>query len=252
MWEDVILFAAVGFAAQVIDGALGMAYGVTASTVLQSLGVTPSVASASVHAAEVFTTGASGAAHWRIGNVDRTLLRRLALAGVVGGAAGAFLLTTLPGSVIRPFVSAYLLVMGVLIIWRAVHRQPGDGASSPGTTPRHVAPLGLVGGFFDAIGGGGWGAMVTSTLIGRGVTPRLAIGSANLAEFFVTGVVTTTFLATIGVELWPVIAGLVIGGVLAAPFAALVTRSMPDRPLMLLVGAVIVLLSLRGLVQAFR
>jgi hypothetical protein len=253
MWEEVILFAAVGFAAQVIDGALGMAYGVTASTVLLSLGVAPSVASASVHAAEVFTTGASGAAHWRLGNVDRTLLRRLAVAGVCGGATGAFLLTTLPGSIIRPFVSAYLLVMGVLILWRAVRRQADDdAAAAPGAPPRHVAPLGLVGGFLDAIGGGGWGAMVTSTLIGRGVTPRLAIGSANLAEFFVTSVVTATFLATIGLELWPVIAGLVIGGVLAAPFAALITRRVPDRPLMLLVGAVIVLLSLRGLVQAFR
>lgn len=183
MWEDVILFAAVGFAAQVIDGALGMAYGVTASTVLQSLGVAPSVASASVHAAEVFTTGASGAAHWRLGNVDRVLLRRLATSGVAGGAIGAFLLTTLPGSIIRPFVSAYLLIMGLLILWRAVRQRAEDaGAQAFESTPGRVAPLGLAGGFLDAIGGGGWGALVTSTLIGRGVTPRLAIGSANLAS----------------------------------------------------------------------
>src|SRR3712207_5905303 len=145
MWEDMVLFAAVGFAAQVIDGALGMAYGVTASTVLQSLGVAPSVASASVHAAEVFTTGASGAAHWRLGNVDRALLRRLAIAGVVGGAVGVLLLTALPGSVIRPFVSAYLLVMGLLILWRAVRQQAEDaGAHASASTPGRVAPLGLV------------------------------------------------------------------------------------------------------------
>jgi hypothetical protein len=253
VWEDVALFAAVGFAAQLIDGALGMAYGVTATTVLLSLGAAPSVASASVHAAEVFTTGASGAAHWRLGNVDRALLRRLVLPGVAGGASGAYLLTALPGSAIRPFVSAYLLAMGALIVWRAVRPRAGGGpgAASPPSPPRHVAPLGFVGGLLDAIGGGGWGAMVTSTLIGRGVAPRFAIGSANLAEFFVTAVITATFVATVGLELWPVIAGLVIGGVLAAPFAALVTRRVPDRPLMVLVGAVIALLSLRGLLHAF-
>ena len=243
MWDDVVLFAAVGFAAQIIDGALGMAYGVTATTVLLSLGVLPPVASASVHAAEVFTTGASGAAHWRLGNVDLVLLRRLAMAGVCGGILGAYLLTLLPAAVIRPLVSGYLLIMGSLILCWAI-RGPLEGQSSASLGPplRYVGPLGLGGGFMDAIGGGGWGAMVTSTLIGRGVTPRLAIGSANLAEFFVT----------IGLDLWPTIAGLVLGGVLAAPFAALVTRKVPDRPLMLLVGAVIILLSLRSLLQALR
>ena len=247
MWEDVLLFAAVGFAAQVIDGALGMAYGVTATTVRLSLGVAPPIASASVHAAEVFTTGASGLAHWWAGNVDKALLRRLAIPGMIGGAAGAYLLTTLPGSVIRPIVSAYLLVMGGLILWRALRPRP---AQSP--TPRHLTPLGLVGGFLDAIGGGGWGAMVTSTLIGQGAVPRLVIGSVNLAEFFVTMVVTATFVMTNGLELWPIITGLVLGGVIAAPFAALMTRHVPDRPLMVMVGAVIVLLSVRGLIQAVR
>lgn len=253
MWEDILLFAAVGFAAQAIDGALGMAYGVSATTVLLSLGVAPPVASASVHAAELFTTAASGAAHWRLGNVDRALLRRLAVPGMLGGAAGAYLLTTLPGSIVRPAVSAYLLVMGGLILWRALRHGVGGGGAGPsGASLSHVAPLGFVGGLLDAIGGGGWGATVTSTLIGRGIPPRLAIGSANLAEFFVAGVVTATFVVTIGLELWPTIIGLVAGGVLAAPFAAMITRSVPDRPLMVLVGAVIVLLSLRGLLLALR
>jgi uncharacterized membrane protein YfcA len=132
-----------------------------------------------------------------------------------------------------------------LILWRAVWPRP---AQSP--APRHLTPLGLFGGFLDAIGGGGWGAMVTSTLIGQGAVPRFVIGSVNLAEFFVTVVVTATFVITIGLELWPIITGLVLGGVVAAPFAALLTRHVPARPLMVMVGAVIVLLSVRGLIQA--
>ena len=224
-----------------------MAYGVSATTVLLGLGVAPSVASASVHAAEVFTTGASGAAHWWAGNVDKRLLLRLAIPGMIGGAIGAYLLTTLPGSIIRPVVSAYLLLMGTLILWRALRPRVAESS-----TPRHLTALGLAGGFLDAIGGGGWGAMVTSTLIGQGAAPRLVIGSVNLAEFFVTAVVTATFVMTIGLELWPMITGLVLGGVLAAPFAALLTRHVPDRALMLAVGVVIILLSVRGLIQALR
>jgi uncharacterized protein len=239
MTNDLLLFIAVGFAAQMIDGAIGMAYGITATTMLMSFGVPPATASASVHAAEVFTTAASGAAHWRMGNVDRKLVARLAIPGMVGGGIGAYLLATIPGDKIRPFVSAYLLLMGIVIVWRAIW---ADRTS--GTCPKHVAPLGFFGGFLDAIGGGGWGAMVTSTLIGRGVTPRFAIGSANLAEFFVTVVVT------IGITLWPVILGLVIGGVVAAPFAAYATKHLPDKPIMILVGVVVIILSLRVIIQA--
>jgi uncharacterized membrane protein YfcA len=244
MWDDVILFTAVGFAAQLIDGALGMAYGLSATTVLLSLGTAPAMASASVHAAEVFTTAASGAAHWRMGNVDTKLVVRLAIPGMIGGAAGAYLLASLPGDAIRPYVSLYLFGMGVLIVSRAVRQRVRAEA------PRQVVPLGLFGGFIDAIGGGGWGPIVASTLVGRGAVPRMAIGSVNLAEFFVTLTVSVTFLATVGLELVPIIAGLVLGGVVAAPFAALATRHIPDRPLMLLVGVVIVLLSLRELVRA--
>ena len=243
MWEDIILFTAVGFAAQLIDGALGMAYGLSATTVLLSLGATPAMASASVHTAEVFTTAASGMAHWRLGNVDRKLVVRLAIPGMIGGAIGAYLLANLPGEAMRPAVAVYLLGMGILIVWRAVRRPFRSEA------PRHVIPLGLFGGFVDAVGGGGWGPLVATTLVGRGAVPRMAIGSVNLAEFFVTVTVSGTFLATVGLDLIPIIAGLVLGGVVAAPFAALATRHIPDRPLMLLVGAVIVLLSLRELVR---
>ena len=244
MLNDMLLFIAIGFAAQMVDGAIGMAYGITASTVLISFGVPPATASASIHAAEVFTTAASGTAHWRMGNVDRNLVMRLAVPGMLGGAAGAFVLAEVAGDQIRPIVSAYLLIMGAVIVWRAIWRDRSNRKA-----PKHVGFLGLVGGFLDAIGGGGWGAMVTTTLIGRGATARFAIGSANAAEFFVSAIVTATFIATIGLSLWPVIAGLVIGGVLAAPFAAYTTKHLPDQPVMILVGVVVVLLSLRTLLM---
>jgi len=246
MLADVALFALVGFAAQIVDGAVGMAYGVIASSVLMTLYVTPAMASASVHAAEVFTTGASGLAHWRAGNVRPAMVARLAIPGVIGGVIGAYVLTDLPLGVVRPLVSAYLIAMGVLILWRAfqVH-----AAQAPMTGPRLFA-LGLGGGFLDAIGGGGWGPMVASTLIGRGDAPRESIGSTNAAEFFVTTAVTLTFLFSVGLELWPIIAGLVIGGIVAAPLAAYVVRAVPVRALLCIVAAVVILLGARGLLRS--
>ena len=246
MLEDIVLFALVGFLAQIIDGAIGMAYGLTATSVLLSMAVPPATASASVHAAEMFTTGASGYAHWRAGNVIPRLVWRLALPGVVGGVLGAYVLTDLPVAWVKPVVSIYLLAMGVLILLRAL-RQPKREPAHP---PR-VTLLGFGGGFLDAVGGGGWGPLVTSTLIGRGDVPRTAIGSTNAAEFFVTTAITAAFITTIGLDLWPVILGLVLGGVLAAPLAALVTKRVPARPLMMVVGVVISLLALRGLIAAF-
>ena len=243
--DELLLFAAVGFAAQLVDGALGMAYGITATTVLLSMGVMPAVASASVHAAEVFTTGTSGLAHWRFGNIDRDLLWQLALPGMIGGATGALLLATLPGEKIRPLVSLYLLAMGVVILRRALRT---SAQIDQNRMPRPL--LGMVGGFLDASGGGGWGPMVASTLLSDGATPRYAIGSVNIAEFFVTLTISTTFFLTVGLSLWPIIAGLIIGGVIAAPFAALATKHIPDKVLMLLVGCVVVLLSLRTILMA--
>jgi uncharacterized protein len=248
MAEDVILFAVVGFAAQMIDGAIGMAYGLSATSVLLTLGVAPATASASVHAAEVFTTGASGLAHWRLGNVRRDLVLRLAVPGVLGGILGAYVLVEAPTAAVRVFVSAYLLALGGVILRKALRPRP-PAAALP---TAQVGALGFCGGVLDAIGGGGWGAIVTSTLIGRGDVPREAIGSASLAEFFVTAAVSATFVATVGLSLWPIIAGLVLGGVLAAPFAALVARRLPDRPLMVIVGVVVSLLALRGLLASLR
>jgi hypothetical protein len=247
MMSDLLLFVLIGFAAQMVDGAIGMAYGLVSTSVLLSFGVPLTTASASVHAAEVFTTGASALSHWRLGNVDRKLFLRLAPAGMVGGGLGAYVLTAAPGEIMRPLVSVYLAIMGGVILWKALR-----GSRSQANAPRHVAALGLCGGFVDAVGGGGWGPLVAATLVGRGATARLVIGSTNAAEFLLTLTISATFVVTIGLELWPVIAGLVLGGVLAAPLAAYATRWLPERSLMIIVGLVIVLLSLREVPRILR
>ena len=246
MNEDFLFYVLVGFLAQMVDGSIGMAYGITSTTVLLSYGVAPATASACVHAAETFTTGASGLAHWKFGNVDRRLIWRLAVPGMIGGALGAYLLTSVPGDMIKPFISGYLLLLGVFIIYKAVHKTH----SFVDEPPRNVAPLGFAGGFVDALGGGGWGPIVTSTLLGQGAQPRYAIGSVNLAEFFVTLTISATFVVTIGLELWPIITGLIVGGILAAPFAAVAAKYFPAKMLMVLVGIAVVTLSLRNIVWA--
>jgi hypothetical protein len=232
-----------------VDGAIGMAYGLSATSVLLTLGVAPATASASVHAAEVFTTGASGLAHWRLGNVRRALVLRLAVPGVLGGVLGAYVLVGMPTAVVRVFVGLYLLALGGVVLLKALRPLPPLAAT---ISTGRLAALGFCGGLLDAIGGGGWGAIVTSTLIGQGNAPREAIGSASLAEFFVTAAVSAAFVATVGLTLWPVIAGLVLGGVLAAPLAALAARRVPDRLLMAAVGVVVSLLALRGLLASLR
>ena len=244
--EDFLLFVIIGFAAQVIDGAVGMAYGVTATSVLLSAGVTPMVASSTVHAAEVFTTGASGFAHWRKGNVDKDIFWKLVLPGAVGGALGAYALTEIDTKYIQPVVTAYLFIIGAIILTKAIRkitRVPQEQT--------HTRKLGFAGAFIDAIGGGGWGPLVTSTLIGRGMQSRFAIGTSNAVEFFITVVITVTFLGTVGLEMWHMIAGLIVGGVVAAPFAAHMARHMPDRALMILVGVVVMILSVRNLITYF-
>lgn len=239
--EEFLLFVAVGFAAQMIDGILGMAYGVSATTFLLSVGVPPAVASASVHAAEVVTTGMSGLSHLGFGNVDRTIVRRLLIPGVIGAALGAYVLVSFPGDAMKPWIASYLLVMGALIFWKAL-RKP---VSPRPAETIHLAPLGLAGGFFDAAGGGGWGPIVVGTLLARGGSPRHIIGSVNLAEFFVTIAASAMFIATIGLSYWEAIAGLAIGGALAAPLAAWATSRVPARPLLAAVGIVVMLLSVR-------
>jgi len=235
------LFVAVGFFAQLIDGAMGMAYGVTSTTFLLSLGVPPALASAGVHTAEVFTTLISGLAHWRLGNVDWHLVKRLVVPGMVGGALGAYVLSSVPTQSIRPYVAGYLLLMGLVILTRSF-KMPKTREIRKG-----LIPLGAVGGFLDAVGGGGWGPIVTSTLVARGNHPRFSIGSVNLTEFFVTVTEAATFFGLIGLASWRIIAGLLLGGVLAAPLSAYVLRILPTRWLMLAVGVAIITLQARTL-----
>ncbi len=241
---NILVFILVGFLAQIIDGALGMAYGVSSNTFLLSIGVPPAAASASVHMAEVVTTGVSGFSHWRMENVDKDLIKRLVLPGVLGGVTGAYLLTSIPSDVIKPIVSAYLLIMGFVILFKAL--KVGEIVKG---IPAYISILGLIGGFFDAIGGGGWGPIVTTSLIARGSHPRYTIGSVNFSEFFITFAQSITFILALKMsffaEFWTIIAGLLIGGVIAAPLAAVVCKKFPVRVLMAMVGILIIALSIR-------
>ena len=240
MDQDFLLFVLVGFIAEMIDGSLGMAYGVSSTSFLLSLGLPPSTASASVHASEIVTTATSGFFHLRFGNVKKDLFLRLLIPGIIGGVTGAYLLTELSVGVIKPIVTVYLLLMGAVIVFKAFRP-----AKEEGRTP--IIPLGLIGGFFDAIGGGGWGPIVTTTLVARGTQPRYVVGSVNLAEFFVTVSESITFFLTIGLLHWNVILGLMLGGVIAAPIAAMLTKKIPVKPFMILVGVLIIVISLRNL-----
>jgi uncharacterized protein len=234
-------YIAIGFAAQLIDGALGMAYGVTSTSLLLSAGIPPAIASASVHAAEVVTTGVSGFSHWQFGNVRKDLLRKLALPGAIGAAFGAYVLTSFDGSIIRPYVSAYLLIIGFLIVRKAFRKRVSF------REPTSVGLLALVGGFVDASGGGGWGPVVTSTLIGSGKEPRTTIGTVNAAEFVVAVTASGVFSVFVGLSGWQVVLGLIVGGVLAAPLGAYLCQKINSEICMLLVGFLIITLSLRSL-----
>ena len=245
----ILLYVLVGFIAQMIDGALGMAYGVSSNTFLLSLGIPPAAASASVHMAEVVTTGISGFSHWRLGNVDWKLVRRLLLPGIVGGVVGAYLLTSIDGNIIKPYIAAYLLVMGGVIIYKAFTMKPRNKPDEY-HGPR-VSWLGLLGGFCDAIGGGGWGPVVTSTLVAGGKYARTTIGSVNFSEFFITLFESITFVLALSFgQYWKIILGLLIGGAIAAPLAALLSQKLPIKILMIIVGILIILLSIRTLYLA--
>jgi uncharacterized protein len=244
-----LLFLIIGFLAQAVDGALGMAYGVITSTVLLSFGVSPAQASASVHAAELFTTAASGSAHLLHRNVDWQLFWRLTPAGIAGGCLGAYVLTSFEGDAVKPLVTTYLAVVGLLLIVRSFRKVPNKPVPVG-----VVAPLGATGGFLDAAGGGGWGPIVTSGLLGAGAPPRYVIGTVNASEFLITLSVSVTFLATLVSGRWAAagtltgygwsVAGLIAGGLLAAPMAGWIVKTIPEKTLLRAVGVLIVCLSL--------
>jgi len=231
-------FILIGLGAQLVDGALGMAFGLVSSSVMLAMGIPPAQTSAAIHTAEVFTTGASGVSHLVAGNVDKRLFFRLALPGALGGAIGAYGLTQLPGEVIRPLIYLYLLVLAIIILARAA------GRLMPRGEVKRVPVLGFVAGFLDASGGGGWGPVATSTLLARGGQARTTIGTVNAAEFVVTLTVSATFLLSMGLHHLQIVAGLLIGGMMAAPVAALLVKRLKERWVLVAVGVLVLAISL--------
>lgn len=248
--ETFLICLLVGIAAQLIDGTLGMAYGVSCSTFLRTAGVSSAMSSACVHLAEIFTTLASGISHFSMKNVDKTLLFRLAVPGVLGGCLGAYVLTSINDRILSPLISAYLVVMGCVIVSKMFKEEDKNAEKKIGFW---VCPLALIGGFSDSLGGGGWGPVVTSTLVAANHDVRKTIGSVNTAEFFVTLGESAVFLATLPSlgTLLPAIGGLILGGIIAAPIGAILCRHLPLKPLLGVVGGVIIVINGWRLLGAF-
>jgi uncharacterized protein len=249
-WHALTPFILIGFVAQLVDGALGMAFGVICSTLLVSVvGVPPARASAGVHLVEMFTTGASGISHVLHKNVDWRLFARLAIPGVIGGMLGAYVLSNINAEAARPVVMLYLTCLGFYLLYKA----PNYPSAPKAKDPKVTAPLGLIGGFLDASGGGGWGPVVTSNLLIQGTDPRKTIGTVNTAEFFLTFAVSATFIATIGLQAFTLTTGgLLIGGLMAAPLGGYLAKRVPAKTLLLLVGIVLTATSLFSLYKALN
>ena len=239
-------FILIGFAAQLVDGALGMAFGVICNTLLVAvLGVPPATASARIHVVEIFTTGASGLSHLFHRNIDWPLFFRLLIPGVIGGVLGAYVLSSLHADVVKPFVLGYLVLIGIWLLIRGLLYPPKIAK------PKVVAPLAVVGGFLDAAGGGGWGPVVTSNLLVQGGEPRKVIGTVNSVEFFLAVAVSIAFIANLGIEeiLGPTL-GLIIGGVAAAPLGAMMAKRFSPKVMLIMVGVVLIATCAFGLYRA--
>ena len=235
-----------GFLAQLVDGALGMGYGVTSATVLLSAGVSPAAISGSIHTAEMFASGASGYSHYKFGNVNKKLFKTLLIPGVLGAILGAILLTKMGEThldYLRPILAVYTLVLGLRILINAFRKQQRQKKF------KQYGLLAGVGGFLDSFGGGGWGPIVTSTLIIKGRSPRFVIGSVSLTEFFVTLASAFTFFTLIGITHWQVILALLIGGLIAAPLAAKLTGKLPRKTSFILLGILVIFWSMRILIK---
>lgn len=240
-------FLLAGFLAQIVDGALGMAYGVTSNSILLGFGLSPKLASTAVHTAEVFTTGVSGLSHMRFGNFDKKLFIKLIIPGVISSSFGAYLLgDVVDGKTIKPFINAYLIVLGIIILSKAFKRTVDTKANL-----KNASLYALFGGFLDAIGGGGWGPIVTSNLIKQGNTPSIIIGTVNTAEFFVTFFSAGILIYFTGIQSWQIILGLIIGGTIAAPLGAFVTKKVPRKAMTIAVGLLIIITSLFSLYKGF-
>lgn len=240
-------FIAVGFAAQLVDGALGMAFGVISNALMVGvLGIPPALASQRVHVVECFTTATSGLSHLLHGNIDKRLFFRLLIPGLIGGVAGAYLLSSVDAGAVKPFVLLYLTSIGLYLLWRGLRYPPQTREA------KYVAPLGLVGGFLDAAGGGGWGPVVTSNLLVQGAEPRKVVGTVNSVEFFLTLAVSATFIWHLGfADLAGATLGFLIGGVAAAPIGAWAAKHFPARQMLILVGIVLTATSAYGVYNAW-
>ena len=249
-----LLFALAGLIAQLVDGSLGMAYGVTSTSVLLAAGTAPAIASASVHLAEVGTTLASGASHWRFGNVDWRVVGILAVPGAVGAVLGAYVLVNMTEDA-EPYMAGILLLLGVYVLLRFSSRAVAKRVvSGPRPGGKFLGPLGLVAGFLDASGGGGWGAVATSSLLASGrLEPRKVVGSVDTSEFVVALAASIGFLLTLsqeGID-YTVVLALMVGGVIAAPFAAYIVRLLPARVLGTGAGGLIIITNARTLLNSF-
>ena len=240
--KEFLVFFAIGVFAQLVDGTLGMGYGATSTSFLLAYGIPPAVSSTGVHVAEMFTTGASAVSHHKFGNINKQLVKHLLIPGVLGSIAGAYLLAdVIDGDVIKPFIAVYMIVLAVIIIKKALVKNIVKKKT------KRLDLLASFGGFMDSVGGGGWGPIVTSTLLGRGRNPRYTIGSVNAAEFAVSFASGVTFMIFGGISGWQVIIGLILGGVIAAPLAAFLVNKIQRKPMMIAVGILIIILSLRTL-----
>lgn len=245
-FSELLPFIGVGFAAQLVDGALGMAFGVISNTLMVGvLGMPPALASQRVHIVECFTTATSGISHLLHGNIDKRLFIRLLIPGMIGGILGAYLLASVDASVIKPFVLIYLAGIGVYLLVRGLLYPPKLKEA------KFIAPLGLAGGFLDAAGGGGWGPVVTSNLLIQGADPRKVVGTVNSVEFFLTLTVSAAFIYHLGIaDLAGATLGLLIGGMCAAPFGAVAAKYIPPKVMLILVGIVLTLTSAVGVWRA--
>ncbi|MCM3788065.1 sulfite exporter TauE/SafE family protein [Domibacillus indicus] len=248
--ERFIIFALVGLAAQLVDGALGMGYGLTSTTLLLSAGIAPAVASASVHMAEVVTTAASGISHRKFGNVDKAMLKKLIIPGSIGAFAGATFLSNLTGEYVRLYVSTFLLCLGLFILGRFLLLKNAQKQAPKAPTNRFFIPLGLIGGFFDASGGGGWGPIATPALLSqKGMEPRIAIGTVAASEFAVAMSATIGFMISLGPEKinWLWAGAIMLGGIIAAPIAAYIVKSLPTRVLAVIVSGMLIFTNLNAI-----
>jgi uncharacterized membrane protein YfcA len=239
----------VGFGAEVVAGSMGMGYGVICTTILLVLNIPPPVISASIHSAESFTSAAGSISHWQLGNINKKLVKSLAIPAIIGAVFGALLLTYVGeryAKMTKPFIAFYTMYLGIKIIQNAFSSR-GDSSKKKKV---NITFLGLIGGFIDSFGGGGWGPLVTGTFIKNGHTPRYVIGSSTFAKCILTVASAVTFIFTIGIHHWNIVAGLLIGGIVTAPFSAMLTSKLPTKKMFIAVGIVVIFCSLITIYRA--